>query len=133
MDPLLPYPRSHPGDPGEGLLGDLQGLVIHHNYMGLEELPEAYPRKWVWAPSWTRHHTAWGWPIPFSALPVQTKIITTFGHRGINYQTSGAFLHEGGRMTTWMASRTTYDVKDAVIFGSEGKIEFMIPGTSPPG
>ena len=34
-------------------------------------------------------------------------------------------------MTTWMASRTTYDVKDAVIFGSQGKIEIHDPWYKP--
>jgi predicted dehydrogenase len=115
----------------EGLIGDLQGLVIHHNYMGLEELPDAYPPELGMGTFMDQ--APYGMGLAYSVLgpPVETKIITTFGPRGINYQTSGAFLHEGGRMTTWMASRTTYDVKDAVIFGTEGKIEIHDPWYKP--
>jgi predicted dehydrogenase len=115
----------------EGLLGDLQGLVIHHNYMGLKELPEVYPPEWGMGTFMDQ--APYGMALAYSILgpPVQTKIITTFGPRGINYQTSGAFLHEGDRMTTWMASRTSYDVKEAVIFGTEGKIDIHDPWYKP--
>lgn len=115
----------------EGLLGDLQGLVIHHNYMGLEELPESYPPELGMGTFMDQ--APYGMALAYSILgpPIRTRIITTFGPRGINYQTSGAFEHEGGRMTTWMASRTSYDVKEAVIFGTEGKIEIHDPWYKP--
>ena len=115
----------------EGLLGELQGMVIHHNYMGLEELPDAYlPELGMGT---FMDQAPYGMAFAYSVLgpPIRTKIITTFGPRGINYQTSGAFEHEGGRMTTWMASRTTYDVKESVIFGSEGKIDVHAPWYKP--
>lgn len=115
----------------EGLLGDLQGLVIHHNYMGLEELPEAYPPELGMGTFMDQAPYAMGLAYSILGPPIRTRIITTFGPRGINYQTSGAFEHEGGRLTTWMASRTSYDVKEAVIFGTKGKIEIHDPWYKP--
>jgi predicted dehydrogenase len=115
----------------EGLLGELQGLVIHHNYMGLEELGESYPPELGMGTFMDQ--APYGVGLAYSVLgpPVHTKIITTFGPEGINYQTSGVFEHEGGKLTTWMASRTTYDVKEAVIFGRDGKIDIHAPWYKP--
>ena len=115
----------------EGLLGELQGLVIHHNYMGLPELGEAYPPELGMGTFMDQAPYGVGFAYSVLGPPTRTKIITTFGPRGINYQTSGVFEHEGGTLTTWMASRTTYDVKEAVIFGSEGKIDLHAPWYKP--
>jgi len=102
----------------EGLLGELQALIIHHAYMGLEELGETYESEL--GMSTFMDQAPYGMAFAYSILgpPLRTKILTTFGPKGINYQTSGVFEHEGGKLTTWMASRTTYDVKESVIVGS---------------
>jgi predicted dehydrogenase len=115
----------------DGLIGDLQGLNIHHNYMGLPELPDAYPNELGMGTFMDQ--APYGMGLAFSILgpPVRTVGIGTFGERGLNLQVSGVFEHQGGRLTTWMASRTTYDVKDAVIIGSEGKIEVHAPWYKP--
>jgi predicted dehydrogenase len=115
----------------EDLLGELQGLIIHHAYMGLPELGETYPPELGMGTFMDQ--APYGMALAYSVLgpPTRTKIITTFGPKGINYQTSGVFEHEGGKLTTWMASRTTYDVKEAVIVGSEGKIDLHAPWYKP--
>ncbi len=115
----------------EGALGKLQGLVIHHNYMGLPELPDVYPNELGMGTFMDQ--APYGLGLAFSILgpPVRTTGFGTFGERGLNLQVSGVFEHEGGALTTWMASRTTYDVKDVVIFGSEGKIEVHDPWYKP--
>jgi len=115
----------------EGALGKLQGLVIHHNYVGLPELPDVYPNELGMGTFMDQ--APYGLGLAFSVLgpPVRTAGIGTFGDRGLNLQVSGVFEHEGGALTTWMASRTTYDVKDVVIFGSEGKIEVHDPWYKP--
>jgi len=107
----------------EGAIGDPQGLNIHHNYVGLPELPDAYPNELGMGTFMDQ--APYGMGLAFSILgpPIRTTGIGTFGARGLNLQVSGVFEHDGGRLTTWMASRTTYDVKDVVIAGSEGKIE----------
>ena len=114
-----------------GLLGELQGLVIHHAYMGLPELGESYPPELGMGTFMDQ--APYGVSFAYSVLgpPIRTSIITTFGPEGINYQTSGVFEHEGGRLTTWMASRTTYDVKEAIIYGTEGKIDVHAPWYKP--
>ncbi len=115
----------------EGLLGELQGLVIHHAYMGLEELPESYPPELGMGTFMDQ--APYGVNFAYAVLgpPKRTTNITTFGPRGINYQTSGVFEHDGGALTTWMASRTAVDVKEAVIFGSKGKIDVHAPWYKP--
>ena len=115
----------------EGVLGDLQGLVIHHNYLGLPKLPDAYPDELGMGTFMDQAPYGMGFAFSILGPPVRTTGIGTFGDRGLNLQVSGVFEHEGGALTTWMASRTTYDVKDAVIFGSEGKIEVHEPWYKP--
>lgn len=115
----------------EGLLGDLQGLVIHHNYLGLPELPEIYPTKLGMGTFMDQAPYGVGFAYSVLGPPLRTAGIGTFDDRGLSLQVSGVFEHEGGRLTTWMASRTTYDVKEAVIFGSQGKIEIHNPWYKP--
>ncbi len=112
-------------------IGDLQGLNIHHNYTGLPELPDAYPNQLGMGTFMDQ--APYGMALAFSILgpPLRTTGIGTFGERGLSLQVSGAFEHKGGRLTTWMASRTTYDVKEAVIIGAEGKIEIHDPWYKP--
>jgi predicted dehydrogenase len=115
----------------EGTLGELQGLVIHHNYMGLPELPDSYPDELGMGTFMDQ--APYGMGLAYSILgpPRRTTGFGTFGPRGLNLQVSGVFEHEGGKLTTWMASRTTYDVKEAVIFGSQGKIDIHDPWYKP--
>ena len=115
----------------EGALGDLQGMVIHHNYMGLPELPDVYPNELGMGTFMDQAPYGMGFAFSVLGPPLRTTGIGTFGDRGLNLQVSGVFEHEGGALTTWMASRTTYDVKDAVIFGSAGKIEVHDPWYKP--
>jgi predicted dehydrogenase len=114
-----------------GTLGELQGLVIHHNYVGLPELPDSYPDELGMGTFMDQ--APYGMGFAFSVLdqPLRTTGFATFGTRGLNLQVSGVFEHDGGKLTTWMASRTTYDVKGAIIFGSEGKIDIHAPWYKP--
>ncbi len=115
----------------EGLLGDLQGLVIHHNYLGLPELPEIYPTEVGMGTFMDQAPYGVGFAFSVLGPPLRTTGVGTFDDRGLSLQVSGVFEHEGGRLTTWMASRTTYDVKEAVIFGSQGKIDIHAPWYKP--
>jgi predicted dehydrogenase len=115
----------------EGILGELQGLVIHHNYMGLPELPESYPTELGMGTFMDQAPYGMGFAHSVLGPPLKTKGLGTFGPKGLSLQVSGVFEHEGGKLTTWMASRTTFDVKEAVIFGREGKIEVHAPWYKP--
>jgi len=115
----------------EELLGELQGLVIHHAYTGLPELSEAYSPELGMGTFMDQ--APYGVGLAYSVLgpPIRTTGFGTFGPRGINFQTSFILEHEEGALTTWMASRTTYDVKDVVIYGREGKIDLHAPWYKP--
>ena len=114
-----------------GLLGELKGLVIHHAYMGIPELAESYPPELGMGAFMDQ--APYGVSLAYSLLgpPIRTTGFGTFGPRGINYQNSYVMEHEGGKLTTWMASRTTYDIKEAVVYGSEGKIDLHAPWYKP--
>jgi len=114
-----------------GLLGELQGLVIHHNYLGLPELPEIYPTRLGMGTFMDQAPYGVGFAYSVLGPPQKTTGFGTFDSRGLSLQVSGVFEHEGGKFTTWLASRTTYDVKEAVIYGSEGKIDIHAPWYKP--
>ena len=115
----------------EGAIGDLQGLTSIIIMSGFQSCQMAYPDELGMGTFMDQ--APYGMGLAFSVLgpPVRTTGIGTFGARGLNLQVSGVFEHKGGRLTTWMASRTTYDVKDVVIAGSEGKIEIHAPWYKP--
>jgi predicted dehydrogenase len=115
----------------EGLLGDLQGLVIHHAYQGIPELADSYPPELGMGTFMDQAPYGVGLAYSILGAPIRTTGFGTFGPRGINYQSSYIMEHDGGALTTWMASRTTYDVKEAVIYGSEGKIDIHAPWYKP--
>jgi dihydrodiol dehydrogenase / D-xylose 1-dehydrogenase (NADP) len=114
-----------------GLLGELQGLVIHHAYTGIPELAESYPPELGMGAFMDQ--APYGVALAYSLIgpPIRTTGFSTFGPRGMNYQNSYVFEHEGGKLTTWMASRTTYDIKEAVLYGTEGKIDLHEPWYKP--
>jgi predicted dehydrogenase len=113
------------------LLGELQGLTITHGYTGSSELAESYPPELGMGTFMDQ--SPYGVSLAYSILgpPTRTTGFSTFGPRGINIQNSYVFEHQGGKLTTWMASRTTYDVKEAIIYGSEGKIDLHAPWYKP--
>ena len=115
----------------DGLLGELQGLVIHHAYKGLPELPESYPSELGMGTFMDQAPYGVGYAYSVLGPPSRTTGFGTFGPKGLNLQVSGVLEHDGGKLTTWMASRTTYDVKEAVIYGSEGKIDIHAPWYKP--
>lgn len=115
----------------EGLLGELQGLVIHHAYMGIRELADSYPPELGMGTFMDQAPYGVGLAFAILGPPKRTTGFGTFGPQGINYQTSYVLEHEGGKLTTWMASRTTYDIKEVVIYGREGKIDLHTPWYKP--
>ncbi len=115
----------------EGLLGELQGIVIHHAYMGIPELADSFPPELGMGTFMDQ--APYGVGLAFAVLgpPKRTTGFGTFGPRGINYQSSFILEHDSGALTTWMASRTSYDVKEVVIYGAEGKIDLHAPWYKP--
>jgi len=57
--------------------------------------------------------------------------LATFGESGVDYQTALVLRYPDGKLVNLITSQVSYDVKDAVIFGSEGKIEVHAPWYKP--
>jgi predicted dehydrogenase len=113
----------------KGALGKVQGLIIHHNYTGLPIDPFD-PKLGMGT---LLDQGPYGVGLAISLLgPVQELVgLGTHGPTGTNHQTSYVLLHEGGRVTTVASSRVTYDVKEAVVYGTAGRIEFHDPWYKP--
>ena len=65
-----------------------------------------------------------GEPDAVTGLPV-------FGESGADYQTALALRYPGGQLVSLMSSQISYDDKDAVIFGTDGKIVIHDPWYKP--
>lgn len=113
----------------EGAIGKVQGLIIHHNYTG----PEIEPSDPQLGMGALLDQGPYGVGLAVSLLgPVLELVgLGTHGPTGTNHQTSYVLLHEGGRLTTVASSRVTYDVKEAVVYGTTGRIEFHDPWYKP--
>ena len=57
--------------------------------------------------------------------------LASFGESGCDYQTALALRYPGGQLVSLMSSQISYDVKEAVIFGTDGKIEVHAPWYKP--
>lgn len=57
--------------------------------------------------------------------------LATFGESGADYQTALVLRYPEGKLVNLITSQVSYDVKDAVIFGSDGKIEVHAPWYKP--
>lgn len=115
----------------EGAIGPARGLIIHHNYMAAID-PEGMfdPRMGMGT---FLDQAPYGVGLAYSLLgPVeQVAGLATFGDRGINTQTSYILRHSGDRLSTVINSRNTVDVKEAVVYGADGKIEIHDPWYKP--
>ncbi len=57
--------------------------------------------------------------------------LAVFGESGADYQTSLVLRYPGGQLVSLMSSQISYDDKDAVIFGTDGKIIIHDPWYKP--
>ena len=60
-------------------------------------------------------------------VPKEIKGVANIGKAGFDYQNSCVLLYDGGRIATIMSSQNSYDVKEALVYGTEGKIEIDDP------
>jgi predicted dehydrogenase len=114
----------------QGALGTLQGIVVHHNYMGPAD-PTIYdPREGVGA---FMDQAPYVVGIAYSVLgpPQEVTGLATFGETGLCTQACHVLKHAGGALSTLVSSRVTVDLKEAFIFGTQGKIEIHDPWYKP--
>jgi dihydrodiol dehydrogenase / D-xylose 1-dehydrogenase (NADP) len=72
---------------------------------------------------------SWGYKL--FGPPEEVTGLPAFGETGADYQSAYVMRHRGGQLTTVTASMISYDVKEAVVFGSKGKIVVHDPWYKP--
>jgi len=71
------------------------------------------------------------WAYKLFGPPEDVTGLPCFGETGADYQSAYVLRHSGGQITTVMASMIAHDVKEAVLFGSKGKIVVHDPWYKP--
>jgi predicted dehydrogenase len=71
------------------------------------------------------------WAYSLFGRPDQVTGLTRFGESGADYRSACILTFPGGQLATVTCCQTSYDVKEAVIYGSAGKIEVGEPWYKP--
>jgi predicted dehydrogenase len=71
------------------------------------------------------------WASSLFGEPEAVTGLAVFGESGADYQTSLVLRYTGGQLVCLMSSQISYDDKDAVIFGTDGKIIVHDPWYKP--
>jgi len=71
------------------------------------------------------------WAYSLLGKPEQVKGLAYFGESGADYSSAYVLKYLGGQIVTITCSQVAYDYKEAVIFGSQGKIVVHDPWYKP--
>jgi predicted dehydrogenase len=71
------------------------------------------------------------WAYNLFGPPEEVTGLAFFGETGADYQSACILRHKGGRISTITASMISFDVKEAVVYGSQGKIVVHEPWYKP--
>ena len=71
------------------------------------------------------------WAYNLFGAPEEVKGIAFFGDTGADYQSACLLRFKGGQIATVTSSMIAYDVKDAIVYGTEGKIVVHDPWYKP--
>ncbi len=71
------------------------------------------------------------WAHSLFGKPDQATGLARFGESGADYRSALVLTYPTGQLVTIICDQTSYDVKEAVIFGSTGKIEVHAPWYKP--
>jgi predicted dehydrogenase len=71
------------------------------------------------------------WASSLFGEPEAVTGLAVFGESGADYQTSMVLRYPGGQLVSLMSSQISYDDKNAVIFGTDGKIVVHDPWYKP--
>ena len=71
------------------------------------------------------------WASSLFGEPEAVTGLASFGESGADYQTSLVLRYSGNQLVCLMSSQISYDDKDAVLFGSDGKIVIHSPWYKP--
>jgi len=71
------------------------------------------------------------WAYSLLGKPEQVKSLAFFGESGADYSSASILKYPTGQIVTITCSQVSYDYKEAVIFGSQGRIEVHDPWYKP--
>ncbi len=71
------------------------------------------------------------WAYSLFGEPEEVKGLAHFGESGADYQSAVIMRHGGGQIASILSSQIAYEVKEAVVFGTTGKIEIHAPWYKP--
>jgi predicted dehydrogenase len=115
----------------DGTLGEARGLIIHHVYTADADPKKAFdPALGMGA---LLDQGPYGVGLAISLMgPVEDIVaLATTDSKGINTQTNYLLKHPGDRLTTVISSRVAVDVKDTILFATNGKAEIHNPWYKP--
>ena len=71
------------------------------------------------------------WAYSLFGKPEQVKSLAFFGESGADYSSASLLKYPAGQIVTITCSQISYDYKEAVIFGTQGRIEIHDPWYKP--
>ncbi|MDC7227279.1 MAG: Gfo/Idh/MocA family oxidoreductase [Spirochaetales bacterium] len=118
----------------DGALGDVRGMVANFSAK-VPGGPNDINRFWDVNLGASALLDIGAYGISFASSlfgkPEEINGVAYMGEAGFDYQNSSSIRYAGGRIATIMASQISYDVKETIIFGTEGKIEIDDPWYKP--
>ncbi len=116
----------------ENIIGDLRGLIANFTTTAPAD-PENrfYDVKLGGGVLLDLGSYGISWAYKLFGPPEEVTGLPSFGETGADYQSAYVMRHGGGQITTVTASMIAHDVKEAVLFGSKGKIVVHDPWYKP--
>jgi predicted dehydrogenase len=116
----------------EGAIGTLNGIVINFAALPPFDLNNRFFNLDLGA-SVLMDTGSYGisWAYSLLGAPQQVVSLADFGETGADYQTVIGMKYADGPLVSIFSSQISYDVKDAIIFGTKGKIEVHDPWYKP--
>jgi len=119
----------------EGAIGDVRGMVANFSAVAPGDPMTDKTRFWNLELGASALLDIGAYGVAFASglfgKPEEIKGVAHIGEAGFDYQNSCIMRYEGGRIATVMSSQVSYDVKTALIYGTEGRIEIDDPWYKP--
>jgi len=115
----------------DGTLGETRGLIVHHVYTAGSDPEETFDPALGMGALLDQGPYGVGLAINLMGPVEDVVALATSNSTGINTQTNYLLKHPGDRMTTVISSRVAMDVKEVVLFASNGKAEIHDPWYKP--
>jgi predicted dehydrogenase len=116
----------------QGVIGELHGIIINFVATAPFDLKNRFFDVKLGAGAFL-DTGAYGvsWAYQLLGKPEQVVGLAYFGESGADYRSACIMKYAAGPLVTITCCQTSYDVKEAVIYGSKGKIEVHDPWYKP--